>query len=235
MYRSLKERYEEIEEGVIGTRDYYSLTPTSLSLMPVLEGLAKKYAKGRLLDAGAGRLTHKMMLVLLVDSYLGLDKFIAHPELDLTADLLKGLPFKDESFDTVFCSQVLEHLSDPKRALGEMARILKKEGHLILSAPHLSYIHGAPEDFFRFTCYGLKALIEEVGLEVVEIKDCGGMLSFCLTPLSMISLILGYRFSWTKRPTLFLNRCCSKMVVTLDNLIDRYKIYALNYVVVGRK
>lgn len=51
---------------------------------------------------GTGRLTHKMMLVPLRESYLSLDKFIAHPELDLLADLLKGLPFKDESFDTVF-------------------------------------------------------------------------------------------------------------------------------------
>ncbi|MBU1262981.1 hypothetical protein KJ640_08560, partial [bacterium] len=122
-----------------------------------------------------------------------------------------------------------------KRALEEMARILKKEGHLILSVPHLSYIHGAPEDFFRFTCYGLKALIEGVGLSVVEIKACGGMLSFCLTPISMISLILGHKFSWTKRPALFLNRYWSKIVVSLDNLIDKNKIYALNYIAVGKK
>jgi len=235
MYKSFKENWKEIEDSVIGTRDYYPLTPTSLSLMPTLEEISKKYTKGRLLDVGAGRLTHKMMLSPLVESYLSLDKFIAHPGLNFTADLLKGLPFKDESFDTVFCSQVLEHLPHPKRALREMSRILKKEGHLILSVPHFSYIHGAPEDFFRFTCYGLKALIEEASLSVVEIKACGGMFSFCLTPISMISLILGHKFSWTIRPALFLNRYWSKIVVSLDNLIDKNKIYALNYIAVGKK
>lgn len=235
MYRSFKESWKEVEDSVIGTKDYYLFTPTSLSLMPALEEISKKYTKGRLLDVGAGRLTHKMMLSPLVESYLSLDKFIAHPGLNFAADLLGGLPFKDESFDTVFCSQVLEHLPDPKRALEEMARILKKEGHLILSVPHLSYIHGAPEDFFRFTCYGLKTLIEETGLSVVEIKACGGILSFCLTPISMISLILGHKFSWTKRPALFLNRYWSKIVVRFDSLIDKNNIYALNYIAVGKK
>lgn len=89
--------------------------------------------------------------------------------------------------------------------------------------------------FFRFTRYGLKTLIEEVGLSVIEIKACGGILSFCLTPLSMIDLILGHKFSLTKKPILFFNSYWSKIIVNLDGLIDKPGIYGLNYVAVGGK
>lgn len=36
------------------------------------------------------------------------------------------LPFRNDSFDLVLCSEVLEHLSDPKKAFGEVARVSKK-------------------------------------------------------------------------------------------------------------
>lgn len=234
MYQSLREDWKKIEDSVIGKRSYYFLTPTSLSLMIRLEELSKRYARGRLLDVGAGRLVHKAMLSCLAESYIGLDKTKTHPKIDLLADLIKGLPFKDESFDTIFCSQVLEHLSDPRLALGEISRVLKKGGYLILSVPHLSYIHGAPEDFFRFTCYGIRVLMEWAGLSVIEIEDCGGIFSFCLTPILMMSLILGYKSSLTKKTSLILTRYLSKIAVMIDNLINP-KIYALNYVAVGKK
>ena len=44
------------------------------------------------------------------------------------------LPFKDESFDVVFCLEVLEHLKNPERALDELCRVTNKT--LILSVPH---------------------------------------------------------------------------------------------------
>jgi SAM-dependent methyltransferase len=235
MYQSLKKGWKEVEDSVIGTRVYYSLTPTSLSLMRALEELSKKYVKGRLLDIGAGRLTHQKMLSPLVDSYISLDKFLSHPELDLLADLLNGLPFKDESFDSIFCSQVLEHLFDPKRALKEIYRILKKDGYLILSVPHLSYIHGAPEDYLRYTSYGIKNLFEEARLVTVKIEGCGGLISFILTPIFMMSLIATHRLPLINKLFFLFNRICSKLAVWIDDLIDKHRIYAVNYVAVGQK
>jgi len=52
------------------------------------------------------------------------------------------LPFADESFDLITCSEVLEHIRNPVRALKEMGRILKPGGHLLLSTPSMSAIHG---------------------------------------------------------------------------------------------
>lgn len=46
-----------------------------------------------------------------------------------------SLPFRDESFSTVFSNSVIEHIPDLDKALSEMSRILKKDGQLILTVP----------------------------------------------------------------------------------------------------
>jgi glycosyltransferase involved in cell wall biosynthesis/ubiquinone/menaquinone biosynthesis C-methylase UbiE len=59
------------------------------------------------------------------------------------ASLLKGdifeLPMADASFDKVLFSEVLEHLSDDRRGLCEIYRVLKPGGVLALSVPHANY------------------------------------------------------------------------------------------------
>ena len=52
------------------------------------------------------------------------------------------LPFADESFDLVTCSEVIEHIRNPKRALMEMRRVLKPTGMLLLSTPSMSAQRG---------------------------------------------------------------------------------------------
>jgi ubiquinone/menaquinone biosynthesis C-methylase UbiE len=47
-----------------------------------------------------------------------------------------SLPFADQSFDFVFCSQVIEHLSDPPGFLLEIRRILKSSGFCLVTTPN---------------------------------------------------------------------------------------------------
>ena len=49
---------------------------------------------------------------------------------------IHNLPFNDESFDCVVCTEVLEHVYSPYKALDEIHRILKPKGSLILSVPN---------------------------------------------------------------------------------------------------
>lgn len=47
------------------------------------------------------------------------------------------LPFSDKSFDTVLCSEVLEHLDDPNRAMGELKRVARN--YVVITVPHEPY------------------------------------------------------------------------------------------------
>ncbi len=57
-----------------------------------------------------------------------------HPHLTLRKGNIYKLPYKDNSFDIVICSEVLEHLENPEKALQELIRVSKK--HIVLSVPN---------------------------------------------------------------------------------------------------
>jgi SAM-dependent methyltransferase len=54
--------------------------------------------------------------------------------VDRQADI-RALPFADRSFDFIFGSHVLEHIDDDRKALAELARVLRPEGIAILPVP----------------------------------------------------------------------------------------------------
>ncbi len=54
---------------------------------------------------------------------------------DLAGADITRLPFARCSFDLVVCSEVLEHIQDHCGAVREIARVLKPEGHLVISVP----------------------------------------------------------------------------------------------------
>jgi len=74
---------------------------------------------------------------------MDLSRFIlykAKERLGNRASLLCGaaerLPFRDGAFDCVFCTEVIEHTLDPSVIMGEMLRMLRPGGVLILSVPN---------------------------------------------------------------------------------------------------
>lgn len=60
----------------------------------------------------------------------------AAPKPRFTRATIEALPFQDGQFDAVVCLEVLEHLADERQAIGELRRVLKVGGELVLSVPH---------------------------------------------------------------------------------------------------
>ncbi|PIR72801.1 MAG: hypothetical protein COV26_02030 [Candidatus Nealsonbacteria bacterium CG10_big_fil_rev_8_21_14_0_10_36_23] len=138
----------------------------------------KKYVKGILVDIGCGRQVYKKELLPFVKKYIGVD----HPNIsrlyknkekpDILADATK-IPLKEGYCNTALMISVLEHLPYPQRAVKEANRILSKRGYLILITVQNYVLHDTPFDFFRYTRFGLKKILEDAGFKVITIKPLG--------------------------------------------------------------
>ncbi len=118
---------------------------------------------GLTLDIGCGHVAYQKYF----PNYIGFD---IQPGLkvDVVGDA-HNLPFKDEKFDNILCTEVLEHLHSPEIAISEMKRVLKKGGKLILTTRFIFPLHDIPNDYYRFTKYGLKYLFKE--WKILELKE----------------------------------------------------------------
>jgi SAM-dependent methyltransferase len=82
---------------------------------------------------------------------------------------LEVMPFQENTFDTIICNAVLEHVVSIDLVLKELHRVLKPGGCLTASVPFLQPFHLSPTDFRRFTKDGLHQLGENYGFQTVTI------------------------------------------------------------------
>ena len=78
------------------------------------------------------------------------------------------IPFADDHFDLIYCKQVLEHVRYPLDLLKEVHRVLRTGGYFVGSTSQLEPYHSY--SLWNYTPYGFCCLMEEVGLQVVEIR-----------------------------------------------------------------
>ncbi len=178
----------------------YSDRRTTLSLLPgaaVGSWLAGHVdvLTGRLLDAGCGNQPFREWYTPHVDEVLCLDA--APLEGVDVVGFADALPFADETFDTLLVTEVLEHVGDAEVAVREIHRVLRPGGHALITVPYLYPTHEAPYDFRRFTHFGLRALLERHGLEVVALDAKGGGL-LLLAHLFVLSVVTGIDGAWSK-------------------------------------
>lgn len=87
------------------------------------------------------------------------------------------LPFGPGTFDTAICSELLEHVYDPRKVIVEVCRALKPGGALIICAPFMVGIHGDPYDFGRYTDSFWSRLLDETGFTGIDIQAQGACYS----------------------------------------------------------
>lgn len=97
--------------------------------------------------------------------------------VDLVLDVRAMPEIPDSSYDCVFCSGVLEHVDDFQAALAELTRVLKPSGVLLLGLPFRQGLHLEPLDFWRFTKYGIKHLLdrdyEQIQINAIDTAVAG--------------------------------------------------------------
>lgn len=86
------------------------------------------------------------------------------------------IPFKDESFDIIFCRQVLEHVENFTELLKQANRVLKKGGCFVGSVSYLEPLHSF--SLYNFTPLGLQLLFNNADFEIIEFRP--GIDSFTL-------------------------------------------------------
>jgi SAM-dependent methyltransferase len=131
----------------------------------------------RVLDAGAGEAQYSPFFIS--HRYIGVDLGIgdaawSYDGLDAIA-ALEHLPFPDATFDAALNIVTLEHVREPKQVLTEIARVLKPGGRLLLVTPLEWEEHQQPHDYYRYTRYGLRYLLESAGLTIETITPAGGL------------------------------------------------------------
>jgi ubiquinone biosynthesis O-methyltransferase len=108
------------------------------------EALGEHDLAGRdLLDAGCGTglfsqvAAERGAQVTSVDVGEGLLAQVAKKcESRRVVGSVTDLPFEDAAFDYVVCTEVIEHTTDPRRAVAELARVLRPQGTLVLTTPN---------------------------------------------------------------------------------------------------
>lgn len=87
--------------------------------------------------------------------------------LDLLVDAMDMAEIDNESLGCIIATDVLEHLTDPFRALAEFYRTLKNGGYALITVPFFFRIHDP--DYFRFCPKGLEQALRNAGFDEIKV------------------------------------------------------------------
>ena len=169
----------------------------------VIEKLKNVKSGYKILDAGAGECKYKQYCAHLeyksqdfgqydgVGDRKGLQtKKWDCSKIDIVSDIT-SIPVINGSFDCVLCTEVLEHVPYPDKAIAEFSRVLKSRGLLILTAPFASQTHFAPFHFCTgFSPYWYKEVLKKYGFKILEIRTSGNYFDYLCQELMRTPLML---------------------------------------------
>lgn len=196
------------------------------------------YMKGRMLDFGCGTKPYRSLF--RVQEHIGVDiENTGHSndvsQIDKFYDG-KTIPFGNEYFDSLFSSEVLTHIFTIEEVMGELNRVLKKNGHFLLTVPFVWKENEKPNDSVRYTEHGIRYLLEKNGFEIIVQEKRGNYL------LVIFQLFSDYLYGSAPRIKLLrlmvtfgfifpINLCG----IFLSNIFPRNTDLFINNIIVARK
>jgi ubiquinone/menaquinone biosynthesis C-methylase UbiE len=186
--RPIKDYYEDLWERLPD-----ELEPPSFERrLAFLRGSVR--AGDRALDVGAGTGEFTAALADAGAAAIGVEVAenalararARHPDRDFRLVSLDGpLPFEDGSFELVWASEVIEHVTDTARWLSEVRRVLVPGGRLLVTTPshgRLRVALGGLERFSEplgdhlhlYTKRSLRTLLDEFGFARIDVRAVEG-------------------------------------------------------------
>lgn len=165
---------EKFQPGIIG----FFINNNYLIRKPLFNAIRKHTLKleGDLLDFGCGSKPYKSFFKN-TKSYIGVDyKIEGREERQREVDVFydgKNIPFEDKKFDSILCTEVLEHVFNVEELLKEFNRILKVGGKALITTPFMWEEHEVPYDYARYTTPALLSLYKKHGFDIVENSRTG--------------------------------------------------------------
>ena len=170
-----------------GDRNYLSLSSLARDLRAAVEAAFPDRTDLRVLDIGCGAKPYLPLVAHHAASYRGLDSEPGEYVDDVGG--AEALPYEDESFDLVLCTQVLEHVFEPDTVVREIHRVLAPGGLALVSTHGVHVFHPDPlekgQDFWRWTHAGLALLFRRTAeWSRIDVRPNGNMIA-CMTTLSL--------------------------------------------------
>lgn len=164
----------------------------------------------RILDAGAGELRNRPLCGHLAYVSQDFGRYQGAGDgkglqtgkwdtsrIDLVCDIT-AIPEPNAAFDAILCSEVLEHVPDPTKALDEFARLLKPGGKLILTAPFASLVHMAPYHYCSgFSRYWYEYHLPLRGFRIEEVTPNGDWFAYTKQELMRLGSMERQRGNWS--------------------------------------
>jgi len=183
-----------------------------------------------ILDAGAGDQHHRKNCAHLIymsqdnagydgkgdDKGLQTGSYL-YGALDIVSDIT-AIPKEDNSFDAILCTEVLEHVRNPELAISELARLLRPQGKLILTAPFGSLTHFAPHHYFTgFSRYWYDYVLPKYHLKIEKIDADGDYFAYMAQELRRLPYIANM---YSEKPTMYKTEY--EAIDTLLSLLERF-------------
>lgn len=191
---------------------------------------------GKTLDVGGGN-GYRYRGYFNTNDFQSLD---LNPELkpDILASADK-IPLPGNTIDTILSSQMLEHVVNPLDCLKEMIRVLKPGGSLIITIPQSNEMHSEPDDYWRFTKFGIVFLLEQAGFKVETVLQRGNYPS-CIAQMRIKRLIDSKSVYLNKGwlyPIWFYSLFYSRLAIWMDSIYISYgsKKNALGWSILAKK
>ena len=152
-----------------------------------------KYMNGKMMDFGCGAKPYKSLFN--VNEYIGVDfQGQGHSHENEQIDVFydgKTLPFPDNHFDSVFSTEVFEHVFNLEEIVVEIKRVMKSGGKILITCPFAIPEHEQPNDYARYSSFGLKHLFAKNNFKVIEYEKIGNHFDALIQlKISFFSLVL---------------------------------------------